>query len=70
MYTEICQTNLGKIAKGSNKIHFTMLYGNYCYIFIENFMEIFTTLNVVIWFSTGTLGIFATVVYVFTMRVL
>ena len=32
-------------------------------------MAIFTTLIVVIWFSTGTLGIFATLVYVFTMRV-
>ena len=32
-------------------------------------MAIFTTLSVVIWFSTGTLGIFATRVYVFTMRV-
>ena len=32
-------------------------------------MTIFTTLSVVIWFSTGTLGIFATLVYVFTMRV-
>ena len=32
-------------------------------------MRIFTTLSVVIWFSTGTLGIFATLVYVFTMRV-
>ena len=32
-------------------------------------MAIFTTLSVVIWFSTGTLGIFATIVYVFTMRV-
>ena len=30
-------------------------------------MAIFTTL--VIWFSTGTLGIFPTLVYVFTMRV-
>ena len=28
---------MGKIAKGVNKIHFTILYGNYCYIFIENF---------------------------------
>ena len=28
-------------------------------------MAIFTTLSVVIWFSTGTLGIFATLVYVF-----
>ena len=35
----------------------------------ENFIVIFTTLSVVIWFSTGTLGIFATLVYVFTMRV-
>ena len=32
-------------------------------------MGIFTTFSVVIWFSTGTLGIFATLVYVFTMRV-
>ena len=32
-------------------------------------MAIFTTLSVVICFSTGTLGIFATLVYVFTMRV-
>ena len=32
-------------------------------------MAIFTTLSVVIWFSTGTLGIFATRVYVFTIRV-
>ena len=35
----------------------------------ENFMAIFTTRSVVIWFSTGTLGIFATLVYIFTMRV-
>ena len=35
----------------------------------ENFLAIFTTLSVVIWLSTGTLGIFATLVYVFTMRV-
>ena len=34
----------------------------------ENFMAIFTTFSVVIWFSTGTLGIFATLVYRFTMR--
>ena len=31
-------------------------------------MAIFTTFSVVILFSTGTLGIFATLVYVFTMR--
>ena len=35
----------------------------------ENIMEIFSILSVVIWFSTGTLRIFATLVYVFTMRV-
>ena len=35
----------------------------------ENFVAIFTTLSVVIWFSVGTLWIFATLVYVFTMRV-
>ena len=39
------------------------------YVHGENFMAIFTTLSVVIWFSTGTLGILATLVYVFTMRV-
>ena len=33
---------MGKIAKGANKIHFTMLYGNYCYIFIENFPQKFS----------------------------
>ena len=32
-------------------------------------MAILTTLSMVIWFSTSTLGIFATLVYVFTMRV-
>ena len=32
-------------------------------------MAIFTTLSVVIRFSTGSLGIFATLFYVFTMRV-
>ena len=32
-------------------------------------MAIFTTLSVVIWFSTGTLGILATLVYTFTIRV-
>ena len=32
-------------------------------------MATFTTLNVVIWRSTSTLGIFATLVYVFTMCV-
>ena len=33
--------SMGKIAKGVNKIHFTMLYGNYCYIFIDNFPKKF-----------------------------
>ena len=32
-------------------------------------MAIFTTLSMVVWFSAGTPGIFATLVYVFTMRV-
>ena len=32
-------------------------------------MAVFTTLSVVILFSTGTLGIFATLVYAFTRRV-
>ena len=32
-------------------------------------MAIFATPRVVIWFSTSTLGIFARVVYIFTMRV-
>ena len=32
-------------------------------------MAIFSTLSMVMWFSKGTLGIFATLVYVFTMRV-
>ena len=32
-------------------------------------MAIFTTLSVVIWFSTGTLGIFALLVNAFIMRV-
>ena len=31
-----------KIAKGVNKINFTMLYGNYCYIIIENFPKKFS----------------------------
>ena len=34
-----------------------------------DFIAIFTTLSVVILFSTDTLGILATLVYVFTMRV-
>ena len=33
-------------------------------------MVIFTTPSVVIWFSTGTLRIFATLVYVLTMHVI
>ena len=33
---------MGKNAKAVNKIHFTMLYGNYCYIFIENFPQKFS----------------------------
>ena len=33
---------MGKIANGVNKINFTMLYGNYCYIIIENFPQKFS----------------------------
>ena len=33
---------MGKIAKGVNKINFTMLYGDYCYILIENFPRKFS----------------------------
>ena len=32
---------MGKIAEGVKKINFTMLHGNYCYIFIENFRHRF-----------------------------
>ena len=34
--------SMGKIAKGVNKINCTMLYGNYCYIIIENFPQKFS----------------------------
>ena len=37
--------SMGKIARGVNKIHITMLYGNYCYIFIENFRQKFAPRN-------------------------
>ena len=30
---------MGNIAKGVKNINFTMLYGNYCYIFIENILK-------------------------------
>ena len=43
--------------------------GKFPYTQEENFMAIFTTLSMVIWFSTDTRGIFATLVYVFTMHV-
>ena len=33
----ISLNSMGKIAKDVNKINFTMLYGNYCYIIIEKF---------------------------------
>ena len=33
---------MGKIAKGVNKINFTILYGHYCYINIENFSQKFS----------------------------
>ena len=42
---------------------------NYLHLYMERiFMAIFTAPSVVIWFSTGTVGTFATLVYVFTMR--
>ena len=59
----------GKNRQRCEQNNFTMLYGNYCCIIIKNFLEIFTTLSMVICFSMGTLGIFATLFYVFTMRV-
>ena len=43
--------------------------GKFPYTHGKNFMSIFTTLSVVIWFYTSTLGLYATFVYVFTMRV-
>ena len=53
------------------KIKLVCLGGNIIYSIPhgENFMANFTTLRVIIWFSTGTLGIFATLVYDSTMRV-
>ena len=37
---------MGKIAKGVYEINFTMLYGNYCCIIIENFPKIFSPCSV------------------------
>ena len=53
MYREICQMDLSefhstvweKSPKVSKKINFTMLYDNYCYIFIENFPQKFSPCN-------------------------
>ena len=58
-HTSVC-TERNPISRADYKV--TTIHG-------ENFMAIFTTLSVVIWFSTVTLGIFATFVYVFTIRV-
>ena len=33
---------MGKITKGASKINFTMLYGKYYYIIIENFPQKFS----------------------------
>ena len=41
---------MGKIAKGVNKIIFTMLYGNYCYIIIENFPRKFSSCRKCVFF--------------------
>ena len=38
---------MGKIAKCVNKINFTMLYGNYCYIIIENLPQKFSPCSLV-----------------------
>ena len=51
------------------KFCFVYTYCTLCFLHGENFMANFTTPSVVIWFSTGTLGVFATLVYTFTMRV-
>ena len=37
---------MGKIPKCVNKMHFTMFYGNYCFIFIENFLQKFSACRV------------------------
>ena len=76
---------IGKISRRT-WVNFTQQYGKNCQrcqqnthyyavwqlllYFYREFVAIFTTLSVVIWFSTGTVGIFATLVYVFTMRVI
>ena len=63
MVFEQCKikANLKKVDTISDQ-KYTVIHG-------ENFMAIFTALSVVIWFSTGTLGSFAILVYVLTMRV-
>ena len=35
-----------KSARCANKIHFTILYGNYCYIFIENLPQKFSPCSI------------------------
>ena len=52
----------------SAREYFSYATVNFTHVHGENFMAIFTTLSMVIWFPTGTLEIFATLVYVFTMR--
>ena len=44
---------MGKIAKGVNETYFTVLYGNYCYIYIENFPQEFSLCMVARGFSFG-----------------
>ena len=34
--------SMGKITKGVNRINFTMVYGHYCYIIIDNFPQKFS----------------------------
>ena len=69
-YIQIFRQKVVKIMiTGFNVENISVCILKYLIIHWENFMAIFTTLSVVIWFSTGTLGIFATLFYVFTMRV-
>ena len=53
---------MGKIAKGVNKISFTMLYGNYCYIIIDNFSQKFSPCSVLAEFAQESRSIFYVVV--------
>ena len=47
---------MGKIVKGASKINFTMFYGNYYYIIIENFPQKFSPCGRLPW-ATMTVGV-------------